>query len=363
MHESEAPPTEEASFPHGETAVVTADPAIEHALARMDASKDLTANAVDVYFNTLGSENSRKTGRSSLRSVLRRLGQDPDTWRTAPWHRISVEALARLHRSMTEADANGLCPTPNTGKVAWSFVRSVVMTAYRLGQIPHERYRRLEMMLSVKIRGSTIAKGRMLSPEEINRLRDWCGKAPALYGAEAWAVLSLMLGGGLRREEVAKLTVDDLSDDARGVFVHGKGSKQAVQPIRPGVGAAIEAWLALRERHAEKRATVAPLTTNRMFLRIDHTNMRTVTDAPFTPWHVWELLSQVQRKAGVEHFSPHDLRRTYASTLLRTAPLPNVQRLMRHSDPRTTAMYDRRPMEEISEALVSLDAWWGPPAK
>ena len=47
------------------------------------------------------------------------------------------------------------------------------------------------------------------------------------------------------------------------------------------------------------------------------------------------------RPARVREFSPHDLRRTFASEMLDAgADIATVQKMMGHVDPATTARYD-----------------------
>ncbi len=55
------------------------------------------------------------------------------------------------------------------------------------------------------------------------------------------------------------------------------------------------------------------------------------------------ILRRRQEQAGVEPFSPHDLRRTFISELLAAGvDVFTVQALAGHANPGTTAKYDRR---------------------
>ena len=71
------------------------------------------------------------------------------------------------------------------------------------------------------------------------------------------------------------------------------------------------------------------------------------------------MLKIVQRRAflaGVESFSPHDVRRTFCSDLLDAGvDIVTVQKLAGHASPVTTAKYDRRGEETKRRAVQHLE--------
>lgn len=72
---------------------------------------------------------------------------------------------------------------------------------------------------------------------------------------------------------------------------------------------------------------------------------------------VYALLVSLAERAGLAHFTPHDLRRTYAGDMLDCGvDLKTVQDLMGHATPITTARYDRRGVRAKVDAAARLDA-------
>lgn len=61
------------------------------------------------------------------------------------------------------------------------------------------------------------------------------------------------------------------------------------------------------------------------------------------------------KKAGIESFTPHDLRRTFASRMLDIgADISIVKEAMGHASVVTTQRYDRRGLEKVKEFCKAL---------
>jgi integrase len=120
-----------------------------------------------------------------------------------------------------------------------------------------------------------------------------------------YAIVAVLLGCGLRRAELATVSVQDLQQrKEHWVFADliGKGGHVRTVPIPQWVGAAVEAWL-----------TEAAITGGPIFRAINKAGR--IPPHGFTPKVIWEVVKRAGSTCGLSNIAPHDLRRTCARLL------------------------------------------------
>jgi len=144
------------------------------------------------------------------------------------------------------------------------------------------------------------------------------------------AMLAVLLGCGLRRSEVAALTMKHIRQrDNRWCIVDliGKHGRVRTIPVPTWVKVAIDSW------------TAAAGLTEGHVLRPVGRGDRVLGDR-MTEKVVWQLLQPYARAAGVPGIAPHDLRRSCAK-MCRAAggELEQIQLLLGHASVQTTERY------------------------
>src|SRR5579884_1608092 len=213
-------------MPKSSIAIVsrTADPSNELALPA-DGSQD---PVVRYIANALHTPKSRATALESLKRIGRALGRD---WRTIRWELLTVEEMTVLDERLRNArfprrDGARERLSPVTVKLTRSVLRGVLQAAFDLGRLDADTLARLTRFS--KIRAKRIPAGRMLTDEEIDRLKTHLGTLAAPYREFVGAFLAVLLVG-LRRAEVANLSVDAL--EGRTLRFIGKGDKERAVPM------------------------------------------------------------------------------------------------------------------------------------
>jgi site-specific recombinase XerD len=185
---------------------------------------------------------------------------------------------------------------------------------------------------------------RALPSEHVERLLQACDRATSV-GIRDFAILTVLARLGLRANEVAGLRLDDIDWTVGEVRIRGKGPRLDRLPLPADVGEAIVDYL----RHARPGCA-----DRRLFIRSCAPRRGLSRQA------IGGLVRAASVRAGLPAHSPHRLRHTVATGLLRQgAPLIEIAQLLRHKTVQATVLYakvDRR-------ALVSLaQPWPGAPA-
>jgi integrase len=82
----------------------------------------------------------------------------------------------------------------------------------------------------------------IFSPAQVQKVLDGCDRAKAM-GRRDYAILMMLARLGLRANEVATLTLDDIDWRAGEILVCAEGRQRARMPAPPEVGAAVVACL------------------------------------------------------------------------------------------------------------------------
>jgi len=151
-----------------------------------------------------------------------------------------------------------------------------------------------------------------------------------LKGKRDRALLAIMIGCGLRREETAILTLEHIQQrDGRWVIVDliGKGGRVRTVPMPPWSKAAIDEWTG-----------AAAFVSGRVFRPINKGGR--VTGDSMTAQSIFETIKFYGEKIGLKEIAPHDLRRTFAKLAHKgRAALEQIQLSLGHASIQTTERY------------------------
>jgi integrase len=144
------------------------------------------------------------------------------------------------------------------------------------------------------------------------------------------ALLAVLIGCGLRRREVATLTIGHIQlRDARWVIVDliGKGGRVRTVRMPSWTKSTIDSWTA-----------AVGIVSGTVFRAINKSGR--VTGNSITPRKIFELVQQSGSEIGVPKLAPHDLRRTFAKLAHKgKSGLEQIQLSLGHASITTTERY------------------------
>jgi integrase len=186
--------------------------------------------------------------------------------------------------------------------------------------------------------GQAEVRSRILTAEEVHSVLEICIKV----GAKPYLFAALAAYTGLRREDIITLEWSEI-DLAIGFIRRKKIAKRrgkvpSPKPILPPLKEAIEAYRA----QAVLSKYVFPKRGDRN------------KPVPANGHNPFVGLRDLLAKAGIAHFTAHDLRRTFASTCVHLGiPQAVVSDLLDHAPANVTAKHYIRTPEEILTRLFS----------
>ncbi len=189
-----------------------------------------------------------------------------------------------------------------------------------------------------RIKGSTLA----FSQTQARQLLD-APEQDNLAGLRDRAILSVGLEVGLRRAQIAALTVGDLNQNQgydslriKGQGIKGQGEIFLTLTINAQTAARLRSYL---EASGHAGDIDGPL-----FRPLRHNGKRREERRRMDPDAIDRVVRKFAAALGLERrYSAHSMRATFATTALANgAPLEEVQRALGHRDPSSTARYARR---------------------
>lgn len=229
--------------------------------------------------------------------------------------------------------------SPKTGKVMCCSLRAFLRYLHHRGLNP----RALAGCVPSMRRWKLATLPTYLSGAQVQKALDSCDQSTVM-GRRDYAILLLLAKLGLRADEVATLTLDDIDWRASEMLVRAKGRQRARMPIPPDVGAAIVAYL----RNGRPKSSC-----RRLFVRTlaPHVGFASGSSITF-------IAKSALDRAGIEgcaHRGAHIFRHSLATELLRSgATLSEIGQLLRHGSHDTTRIYAKVDID----ALRTLSLPW-----
>jgi integrase len=215
----------------------------------------------------------------------------------------------------------------STVNVRLSAVRKLIGEAQRNGMIGAEEGANVASVPNISQKGTRM--GNWLTRDQAKALLAVPDRS-TVKGKRDYAILALLLGCALRRQELASLDVDGIQiREGRWVLadLRGKGGRVRTVAVPLWVKQGINAWMA-----------AAKIEDGRLLRPVSKSGK--LMGAELGDWAVWAVVRECAGAIGIEHFGAHDLRRTCAKLCHKNGgDLEQIKFLLGHASIQTTERY------------------------
>jgi site-specific recombinase XerD len=336
---------------------------------------DLDERAIELYLRHRGRKQAIKRGdRAALKrwlSVLRECGAiaaaqpPPMTWEAQTFEAFAEylraeRGLASLsiirHQPIIRRFLREVCPAPHDlGKLRQEDVigyieRHARDSSPKTGKAmcwslrAFLRYLHHKGLLSAPLAGCVpsirgwrhASLPTFLSAAQVKKVLDSCDRLTPI-GRRDYAVLMLLARLGLRANEIAVLSLDDIDWRSGEMLIRAKGRQRAIVPMPPDVGAAIVAYV----RNGRPK-----VSCRRLFVRSRAPRVGFASGTRIT-----QIAKTALKRAGIQgfaHHGAHIFRHSLATELLRSgATLSEIGQLLGHQSHDTTRIYAKVDIEKL----------------
>ncbi len=218
--------------------------------------------------------------------------------------------------------------SPSTLNLRLSPIRKLAREMSDNGLLDPATAAAIERVPGVEQRGTRA--GNWLVKDQANALLN-APDVRTLTGKRDRAILGLLLGCGLRRAELLRLNVEDLSQrEGRWVFadMEGKGNRIRTVTVPADVKTRIDQWL-----------KAAGIESGRIFRPVNKADVLAGEEMRDEK-AVWRLVMRYAKQTELGKLAPHDLRRTCAKLCRKAGgELEQIQLLLGHASIQTTERY------------------------
>ncbi len=296
-------------FTENNLRIVLNDYTISKKTMALAVAEDTKQKAVKMFIVTKKVEGCSDKTIQFYMGVLRRFFSDI----TSPLEMISADQIRYYIAIRAERDKISKVSQDNELRVIKSF----------FGWCTAEDYIAKNPTLNVKAIKKEKRVKKPFSELELERLRK------AAKSKRDLAILETLYSTGCRVSELCGMNRNDINGDE--VLVFGKGGKERICYLNAKAILAISEYLAERKDN-EKAVFVAEKKPNERL----------------TQSRVEDIVSEIGRAAGVENCHPHRFRRTAATVALnRGMPIEQVQKMLGHTDIKTTTIYAQSDRESV----------------
>lgn len=258
-----------------------------------------------------------------------------------PWEKIQYPEIILLKNRLQEAGK-----APSTINLQLSILKGVAFQSWAQGLINDHSWMTIKAIKGA--RGSRVEKGRALQRKEMSKLVFHCEENNTLKGIRDAAIFMLGAGCGFRRAEIVNLRLDGVDKANRSVRVVGKGNKERLVLCSDTVWEYLSKWLSCREN--------TPSVGIPNVFCVIYKGTHIDTSRPLTESAIYKMLRTRALESDVSAFTPHDLRRTFATRLFENGNDANtVRENMGHSSILTTQRYDKRDKDKARQATRDIE--------